>query len=322
MQNYVIHMLGFSEFEQSTLESFFRIASQRLPGVEVTNALSKASIVMLNATSREYVHECAPLILSHQKALIVGESDFDTGWPVLPRPMRLTSVLAKLKAMDSNGNADAWAETIHLSLEFIPDDTPMEAPVQAPVEVPEKRIQAPVVSLDKARSFVAPKQDEVVTNPSAAPDASVGGRILVVDDSDVALKFMQSRLRRLGYESQVVRSGEEALAMVAAQRFQFVFLDVMMEGLDGYQTCKAIKQNKARRGPQPVVVMLTSRGGTIDKIRGTMAGCDAYLTKPLNERQLLAVMDKHGANWITAGQSVRNTKVARTTAVVQKTQTR
>jgi two-component system, cell cycle response regulator len=65
-----------------------------------------------------------------------------------------------------------------------------------------------------------------------------------------------------------------------------------MQGLDGYQTCRAIKSNKARRGPPPVVVMLTSRGGTIDKIRGTMAGCDAYMTKPLNEKQLTAVLTK------------------------------
>jgi two-component system, cell cycle response regulator len=106
------------------------------------------------------------------------------------------------------------------------------------------------------------------------------------------LKYMQNRLRHFGYECELVRSGEEALAMVATNSYQFVFLDVMMAGLDGYQTCKAIKNNKARRGPVPVVVMLTSRGGTIDKIRGTMAGCDAYLTKPLNDKKLATVLTK------------------------------
>jgi DNA-binding response OmpR family regulator len=75
--------------------------------------------------------------------------------------------------------------------------------------------------------------------------------------------------------------------------YKFVFLDVMMEGLDGYQTCRAIKQRKYSDGKPPVVVMLTSRGGTIDKIRGTLAGCDAYLTKPLNEHDLIAVLAKH-----------------------------
>lgn len=117
--------------------------------------------------------------------------------------------------------------------------------------------------------------------------------ILVVDDSDIALKFMRNRLTRFGFRTDLANSGEEALGRLGTQPYKFVFLDVMMEGLDGYQTCRAIKQRKYTEGKPPVVVMLTSRGGTIDKIRGTLAGCDAYLTKPLNERDLIAVLAKH-----------------------------
>jgi two-component system, cell cycle response regulator len=124
-------------------------------------------------------------------------------------------------------------------------------------------------------------------------DDSQMDHILVVDDSDIALKFMRNRLTRFGFRTDLVNSGEEALGRVSARPYKFVFLDVMMEGLDGYQTCRAIKQRKYTEGKPPVVVMLTSRGGTIDKIRGTLAGCDAYLTKPLNERDLIAVLAKH-----------------------------
>ncbi|NJM43118.1 MAG: response regulator [Brachymonas sp.] len=120
--------------------------------------------------------------------------------------------------------------------------------------------------------------------------------ILVVDDSDIALKFMRNRLSRFGFLADLVSSGEEALGRMNVRPYKFVFLDVMMEGLDGYQTCRAIKQRKYSDGKPPVVVMLTSRGGTIDKIRGTLAGCDAYLTKPLNERDLIAVLAKHDRN--------------------------
>jgi two-component system, cell cycle response regulator len=120
--------------------------------------------------------------------------------------------------------------------------------------------------------------------------------ILVVDDSDIALKFMRNRLSRFGFLADLVNSGEEALGRMNTKPYKFVFLDVMMEGLDGYQTCRAIKQRKYSDGKPPVVVMLTSRGGTIDKIRGTLAGCDAYLTKPLNERDLIAVLAKHDRN--------------------------
>ena len=128
------------------------------------------------------------------------------------------------------------------------------------------------------------------------PDISQGAdvdHILVVDDSDIALKFMRNRLSRFGFSTDLVSSGEEALGRMNTRPYKFVFLDVMMEGLDGYQTCRAIKQRKYSDGKPPVVVMLTSRGGTIDKIRGTLAGCDAYLTKPLNERDLISVLAKH-----------------------------
>lgn len=132
-----------------------------------------------------------------------------------------------------------------------------------------------------------------VTRPVNLEDEANLDHILVVDDSDIALKFMRNRLTRFGFRTDLVNSGEEALGRMNTRPYRFVFLDVMMEGMDGYQTCRAIKQRKYSEGKPPVVVMLTSRGGTIDKIRGTLAGCDAYLTKPLNERDLIAVLAKH-----------------------------
>lgn len=131
------------------------------------------------------------------------------------------------------------------------------------------------------------------TQPVPTEDDANVDYILVVDDSDIALKFMRNRLTRFGFRTDLANSGEEALGRMNVRPYKFVFLDVMMEGLDGYQTCRAIKQRKYAEGKPPVVVMLTSRGGTIDKIRGTLAGCDAYLTKPLNERDLIAILAKH-----------------------------
>ena len=104
--------------------------------------------------------------------------------------------------------------------------------------------------------------------------------------------------------------------MTASDDFQFVFLDVMMAGLDGYQTCRAIKQNKAKRQTIPVVVMLTSRGGTIDKIRGSMSGCDAYLTKPLNEQQLGMVLAQHAATSVKQAATADSVTRATTAAPV------
>lgn len=360
MVGYNILPIGFSTYEKSTIETFFRLAGRRAPHWGLTTRSNEARVVLFNATSEQDVDSFRTLVASWQKVIIVGASDFGTGWPVLPRPIKLTAILGLLddiaKQEDILKTADApqaapvvikapaivaaplaqqpaeslsaeiampavvskvaalAASTPAASFEkpsmtdiFASITTkiePSQAPkVIAPVAAKFEPLQSVSVPLNEAPSYVAIDNaiEQMAATNVTANHASTAliGRVLLVDDSDIALKYMQNRLRHFGYECELVRSGEEALAMVATHNYQFVFLDVMMAGLDGYQTCKAIKNNKARRGAAPVVVMLTSRGGTIDKIRGSMAGCDAYLTKPLNDKKLAAVLTKFDDTTIT-----------------------
>jgi CheY-like chemotaxis protein len=266
--------------------------------------------VLCNGTTAQDVESLRSQVASWQKVIIVGGSDFGTGWPVLPRPIKLTSILSLLDdvAHFKNNEMSQSAPVLPRTVIVNPSMTDVFASItsQADTVAPQKSEPATIkpksikvfdtldtvkpapVTLNKAFSFT-PLNTKL--EPIKQTSATVG-RVLLVDDSDIALKYMQNRLRHFSYECELVHSGEEALAMVATHSYQFVFLDVMMAGLDGYQTCKAIKNNKARQGPAPVVVMLTSRGGTIDKIRGSMAGCDAYLTKPLNDKKLGVVLAK------------------------------
>ena len=170
---------------------------------------------------------------------------------------------------------------------------PAPAPTAANQLTAQQRNSIRVGTADFANSRADSPVLGAATRPQEMGDSANMDHIMVVDDSDIALKFMRNRLTRFGFRADLVSSGEEALGRLNMRPYKFVFLDVMMEGLDGYQTCRAIKQRKYTEGKPPVVVMLTSRGGTIDKIRGTLAGCDAYLTKPLNERDLIAVLAKH-----------------------------
>lgn len=337
MVGYNILPIGFSSYEKSTIETFFRLAGRRAPHWGLTTLPSEARVVLFNATSEQDVTSFRSQVASWQKVIIVGASDYGTGWPVLPRPIKLTVILTLLDAM-SHVKTEAVAQPVQTAATkpaaaikpveiaapvvtitapapavraskltalaastpaaaFVkPSMTDVFASITTPVEaIPE--VEKPVsVSLNEAPSFnfYSNKTEQIKTVNVVARSASSAevGRVLLVDDSDIALKYMQNRLRHFGYECDMVRSGEEALARVASHNYHFVFLDVMMAGLDGYQTCKAIKNNKARRGPAPVVVMLTSKGGTIDKIRGSMAGCDAYLTKPLNDKKLAVVLAK------------------------------
>jgi twitching motility two-component system response regulator PilG len=86
-------------------------------------------------------------------------------------------------------------------------------------------------------------------------------------------------------------TGEEAVGLTGQREYACVFLDVVLPGIDGYQVCKLIKANK-HAIKKTAVVMLTSRSSPFDKLRGSLAGCDEYLTKPLDEDRLLEVIAK------------------------------
>ena len=343
LTSFKVFPLGFSAFEKSTVETFFRLAARRAPFWEVTERIDDAAVVLLNAVTRQDIDAFSLKLDPAQRVVLVGTSDFATGWPVLPRPLRLTALLTCMGAFVSPVELVAQAATSAAGYPFaiVPASTFVQVPAQAApavVATPAAKLPAlaglgallvkpvlqapsqpasladsafriggsaiapmPVIApaaaaVSKVASFANRTIDVSAPGaPLAAASISSARNVLIVDDSDVALKFMQSRLRHFGYESLLARSGEEALAMTENEDFQFVFLDVMMAGLDGYQTCRAIKMNKGRRTTVPVIVMLTSRGGTIDKIRGSMSGCDAYLTKPLNEQQLGMVLTQHSA---------------------------
>jgi CheY-like chemotaxis protein len=122
-----------------------------------------------------------------------------------------------------------------------------------------------------------------------------GGRpVLVVDASAIARKFLMQRLEALGYQAQGADSGEQALVMVESQAFAIVFAEFVLgpkHSLDGLGLCQAIRQRRDHPlGVAPAVVMATGRTGSADRVRATLAGCDAYLTKPLTEAAFVAAL--------------------------------
>jgi hypothetical protein len=96
MVGYNILPIGFSSYEKSTIETFFRLAGRRAPHWALTSRLGEARVVLFNATSEQDFVNFRSLVASWQKVIIVGGTDFGTGWPVLPRPIKLTAILGLL----------------------------------------------------------------------------------------------------------------------------------------------------------------------------------------------------------------------------------
>lgn len=110
-------------------------------------------------------------------------------------------------------------------------------------------------------------------------------RVLVVDDQPANVRLMEAILLPRGYDVRTARSGEEALASIAEDPPDLVLLDIVMPGLDGYEVCQRIREQKDT-AYLPVVMVTAS--GDEQKVRALEAGADDFLTKPINQSELLA----------------------------------
>ena len=146
--------------------------------------------------------------------------------------------------------------------------------------------------LNAAQPQLTRSGSRVVTPPQPAPQAKqITDAVLVVDDNATVRKFMEAKLAPYGFSADFAETGEQAVGLTGAKEYTCVFLDVVLPGIDGYQVCKLIKSNK-QAVKRTAVVMLTSRSSPFDKLRGSLAGCDEYLTKPVDENHLLQVIAK------------------------------
>jgi CheY-like chemotaxis protein len=119
-------------------------------------------------------------------------------------------------------------------------------------------------------------------------EAQPSGRILVVDDSDVIRELIRVNLELEGFEVRTADDGEAALALMGEFHPDVVTLDVVMPRLGGFETVERMRADP-RTADIPVVVV-TGRAQSADVERGEALGVDAYLTKPFEPAELVAVV--------------------------------
>ncbi len=110
-------------------------------------------------------------------------------------------------------------------------------------------------------------------------------KILLVDDVELFLELEKSFIEELGYEVLMARSGEEALEILQAETPSLVLLDLFMKGIDGDEVCRQLRG--AEKWRELPVIMVTAAGKEEQIKRCLEAGCDDYVTKPINKNILL-----------------------------------
>ena len=113
--------------------------------------------------------------------------------------------------------------------------------------------------------------------------------ILVVDDEPQNIELLEAYLVPQGYEIVKAANGEEALEKLFSNQIDVMLLDVMMPGMDGFEVIRMIRQdNKYRNHRRLPIILVTALRETEDRIKGIEAGCDDFLSKPVDKMELLA----------------------------------
>lgn len=289
--SYLVALQGFSAFERSALGSCFRLASKRSPSYEQVDSLVDCQFVIADADHAGVV-QAIVLAGRVSETVFIGARAPDNATAWMMRPIDPLHVMRELDAMVLVKKLES-ASTATLPSFAVSARAPLRS--APPVPTPARR--AGDSDGPTARGF-----GSLLRLTEKLPQASRDSRgveALLVDDSEVALRFLETRLQRHGLHTQCAASSGRALELLAQRNFDFVFLDVELGSaseLDGLALCQHIKRqhHPVGGGPVPVVVMVSAHHAELDRVRGMLAGCDAYFAKPLDSAVLAQVLAQHG----------------------------
>jgi two-component system cell cycle response regulator len=302
---YSVCLLGFSDFERRALAMQFGLAGARNPSYTLVATPQEARFLVVDGDAKSAVQRALGAGRLAD-ALFVGGSAAPAGALArLKRPIDALSLLRELDAAVLRVLGPAALALVTASTK--PAPPPISAPKPAaPAQrrtLPLARPAQPTADgngtmpglLDSQLSELAdlfPDRATTDANEATAPAKEQRCDALLVDDSEIALRFLEIKLGELGLRSRTATHSDAALEQLDQHEFKYVFLDVELghaSRMDGLALCRHIKRMRRSSRP-PVVAMVSAHATQTDRVRGSLAGCDAYLGKPLVADELRAVV--------------------------------
>jgi len=260
MSEFTLAILGLDDREERVVKSVYTLSETRRPSFKpyAFSRATPADILIMDADNPRAVeawqvyrrlHEAEPdppvILLAKEKL-----ADLPGNYNMCP-PLSATRLLALLEKV-------AVRDLDYVTQSMQPDDDDADAS-----------------GAEVAASPAPSAGGQNVQN------ASTGVKALVVDDSLPVRIQMKIALQNVTSDVDFAENGEQGLELLTQHRYDIVFLDVILPGVDGYDLCKTIKQDPAKSDTP--VIMLTSNSAPADRAKGKLAGCDTYLIKPLNK---------------------------------------
>lgn len=170
----------------------------------------------------------------------------------------------------------------------------------APAGSDYHHIPTPLIASRVLKSLekITGQQKDIV--PSARPQANAEKRdlrVLVVDDSHPMQRALEAEIKRLDMPTTIdfADCGEQALEYVTRHQYDFIFLDIIMPGIDGFETCSKMREMpEVKRVP---IIMLSAKNSPLDEVKGVMAGCSTYMTKPIVHEEFQKVI-RRISRWV------------------------
>jgi twitching motility two-component system response regulator PilG len=260
-----VGVLGFDVTELRLVRNVLKISSCRPQGgyeIHVGVSAINCDILIVNADDTSALASSRSISgkqSATQMLVFSAEPAYPTGSPYCLRPL---SPVKLLKLLDQ------------LALE-------------KQLQEPANQIFSGKNTANVARADDSDQQIRVMTTLGFSKTR----RALVVDDSPTVRKQLELELQASNIHVDSAETGETGLDLMRKNYYDIIFLDVMLPGADGYQVCKHIKKNPLLK--QTPVVMLTSKSSPFDRVRGSLAGCDTYLTKPVDYQEFMQVLVKY-----------------------------
>ncbi|GLV55628.1 DNA-binding response regulator [Dictyobacter sp. S3.2.2.5] len=140
----------------------------------------------------------------------------------------------------------------------------------------------------------------------AVPQRATGGTILVIDDEDEIIQFVQDVLEDEGYRVYAACDGKQALQLARAYTPDLIILDVMLPGSDGFTVCRQLREEW-----DIPILFLSAKQSDVDKLQGFSAGADDYVMKPFSMQELVARVEAHLRRQRRNQQKAQTTRLLR-----------
>ena len=260
---HTVKFIGLSEHEEKVLNAIFMLSKTRPSSFELFNEDidEKPEMMIVNFDNSEAIHEWQTLCIQNADfssipaIRVTRKRPKDTENYYTRRPFiatRMLSLFEKLAAKEFAYFEDGAFE----------DDGLLESSSQG--------------------------QE---ANESTEEKGKRLDSVLVVDDSLPVRIQMNMALKSYVKNIDLAETGEKALELIKDNRYDMIFLDVILPGVDGYEICKTIKDNENFKTIP--VIMLTGNSATADQVKGKLAGCDSYLIKPVKSDLFKETMNRY-----------------------------